>query len=354
MIASGFLILEVNCWLPQRSNLISMAQATIGPVGQMIAWITYLLLLYSLLCAYIAGGSDLFHNLLMTFNLDFPMWATAIIFTLIFGTVVYFGIHSVDRANRVLMGLKFGAFFILVFLLTPFVSLDKLSMGDLHYIGSNSAITVTIVSFCWATLIPSLRVYFSGDIRRLKMAIIIGSSIPLVCYIIWDAVIMGVIPLGGEHSLTSILQSTNSTGTFVTTLSSTVGKDSITFFIKLFTSICVLTSFLGVSLCVTDFFADGLKLEKKGMGNVIIYSLTFIPSVGVAIFVPNVFITALEYGGIYCTILLILLPACMAWRGRYHLRLATGAGTATWGGKSLLAVLIVGSIIIIVRTLMHW
>src|SRR3990167_3617578 len=65
MTAGAFTILEVNLWLPQNSNLISMARATIGPWGQIIAWVTYLLLLYSLLCAYIAGGSDLFHDLLL-------------------------------------------------------------------------------------------------------------------------------------------------------------------------------------------------------------------------------------------------------------------------------------------------
>ena len=47
MIISAFLILEVNLWLPQQSNLISMSRATIGPVGQVVAWIIYLLLLYS-------------------------------------------------------------------------------------------------------------------------------------------------------------------------------------------------------------------------------------------------------------------------------------------------------------------
>src|SRR5438552_1817543 len=60
MTYGALLLLEVNLWMPQNSNLISMAKATIGPSGQIISWVTYLLLLYSLLCAYIAGGSDLF------------------------------------------------------------------------------------------------------------------------------------------------------------------------------------------------------------------------------------------------------------------------------------------------------
>ena len=59
MTMGALLLLEVNLWLPPNNNLITMAKATIGPYGQILAWIMYLLLLYSLICAYIAGGSDL-------------------------------------------------------------------------------------------------------------------------------------------------------------------------------------------------------------------------------------------------------------------------------------------------------
>ncbi|WP_328287250.1 aromatic amino acid transport family protein, partial [Legionella pneumophila] len=60
MTAGALLILEVNLRLPAGSNMISMAKSTLGLPGQVIAWITYLLLLYTLLAAYISGGSDVF------------------------------------------------------------------------------------------------------------------------------------------------------------------------------------------------------------------------------------------------------------------------------------------------------
>src|SRR5690349_15788542 len=55
MTVGAFYILEVNLWMPQNSNLITMSRATIGPIGQIISWINFLLMLYCLLCAYIAG-----------------------------------------------------------------------------------------------------------------------------------------------------------------------------------------------------------------------------------------------------------------------------------------------------------
>lgn len=346
MSCGALLLLEVNLWMPQNSNLISMAKATIGPSGQIISWVTYLLLLYSLLCAYIAGGSDLFHNLLAASHIEIPQWISAIIFTLILGSVVYMGIHAVDYTNRGLMFVKLGVYILLIILLMPYVSLEKLSEGTMRKITSAGALTVTITSFGYAAIVPSLRVYFGGDVKKLKTAILIGSLIPLVCYIAWDLAIMGIISLNGENGLIAVLHSKNSTSDLVNTLSATVNKGAVTFFAKLFTSICVVTSFLGVALCLTDFLADGFQLEKKGASNIFIHAITFLPPLVIVFFFPDAFVKALEYAGIYCVVLLILLPAWMAWQGRYREHIARGY--QVFGGKLLLIALVLFSFWMIV------
>ena len=349
MTAGAFLLLEVNLWLPKNSNLVSMARATLGPIGQLLAWVTFLLLLYSLLCAYIAGGSDLFHHLIMARHLSFQKWVSTIIFTAIFGTVVCFGIRSVDYVNRGLMVFKISAYLLVVILTAPMISSVNLMAGDIKSVTSATAIMVTITSFGYAAIVPSLRIYFSGDVKKLKKAIFFGSLIPLFCYIAWDAAIMGIIPLDGEHGLKTLLHSDQSTSDLVTALSSIAATPSITFFMKLFTSICVLTSFLGVGLCLADFLADAFQVEKKGVNSLFIHLLTFIPPMVVVLFYPKAFIQALEYAGIYCVILLIFLPAWMAWRGRYHRQIAHGFKVV--GGKGLLAVLILFSFVMIIKVL---
>lgn len=350
MTLGAFLLLEVNLWLPQNSNLISMAKATLGPIGQFISWTTFLLLLYSLLCAYISGGSDLFHNLLVASHFDVARSSSTLAFTALFATVVCMGIKAIDYVNRSLMFVKLGAFFLLVFLLMPFVEPTKLADGDLKKLGSLTAIMVTITAFGYASIIPSLRIYFAGNVHKLKLAIVIGSLIPLICYILWDLVIMGVIPLAGEHGMISILHSPNATSDMVNTLNGIVANGSVTFCTKLFTSICVVTSFLGVSLCLSDFMADALRTEKKGMSAAIIYALTFIPPVAIVLFFPNAFIKALEYAGIYCVVLLILLPAWMAWNGRYRRGLSNGFTVP--GGKTLLIGMFIFSVLMLVKSVM--
>jgi len=347
MTVGALLLLEVNLWLPQNNNIITMAGKTIGPVGQIIGWISYLMLLYALLCAYIAGGSDLLNNLLASNGIVMARSVSSIVFTIIFGSIVYLGIRSVDYVNRGLMIVKFGALFLLILLLASSISLPNYSSGVISQITSSTAITVTVTSFGFATIVPSLRIYLGRDVVKLRKAILIGSIIPLICYILWDAVIMGVIPMTGEHSLISIAQSKNSASDLVNTLTTLASSHSTVFFVKLFTSICVLTSFLGVSLCLVDFFSDGLNLEKQGMSKLGLHILTFLPPLIVVLFFPNAFIRALEYAGINCIVLLVLLPTWMAWKGRYSKELSNGFKVA--GGKVLLFCMLVFSLVMVIR-----
>lgn len=343
MTTGAFLLLEANLWLPQNSNLVSMAKVTIGPWGQMIAWVAYLLLLYSLLCAYIAGGSDLLHNLLLKAGVDLPSWFSATLFTLVFGTIVYLGIRAVDYTNRCFLSVKLAAYGILVALLFPFINTPLLSVGFIEKITTPGAIAITIVSFGYATIVPSLRVYFAGDIKKLKIAILLGSLIPFFCYLFWDAVIMGIIPLHGAHGLLEIMQAKTSISDLVNTLNSYAHRNDTIFFVKLFTSICVITSFLGVALCLADFLSDGFQLEKVGFKNkIIIHLATFVPPFVIALFFPNAFIKALEYGGLYCIILLMFLPAWMVWCGRYRRHINKGFRVP--GGRILLTTLLLLSL----------
>lgn len=350
MTTSAFLILEVNMWLPANSNIISMAKATLGRKGELVAWTTYLLLLYSLLAAYIAGGGDFIKNLLNIIHITPPDWLMLVLFTLILGYVVYHGIKSVDIVNRFLMFAKLGSFIILSSFVIPHVSLPKLAEGQFHSIAGS--ITVAMTSFGFATIIPSLRTYFHDDIKKLRFAIIVGSLIPLVCYIIWDLAIMGVIPRTGDHGLISMLHSNRSTSEFVNELSNLLQRDTITTFARIFTTVCLLTSFLGVSLCLADFLTDGLRVAKTSKNKLIVHGLTFLPPLFIVLFYPGAFITALSYAGICCILLLALLPALMAWYGRYHKKIPQ-TGYRVIGGKVTLILVITLSVLIIIQNMFN-
>ncbi|KTD31216.1 tyrosine-specific transport protein [Legionella moravica] len=316
MTLGAFFILEANLYLPRGKHMVSMAAATLGNYGLLAAWISYLFLLYTLLSAYISGGADVLNSILFKIGLHLNEWQASTLFTLFFGLVVYGGIHYVDFANRALMFGKLAVYFVLIVLIAPHIDVHHFKQGELSYIGGS--IMILITSFGFAIIVPNLREYFNDDITKLKKVIFIGSLIPLICYIAWDAVIMGTLPSEGSQGLESLMQNPHTTSALAGLLSDKVNNSTISAFFNFFTSICMLTAFLGVSLCLYSFLADGLKWRDTGTHGVGLFLLTFIPPLLIVIFYPGAYIHALSYAGIFCIILLLLLPALMCYFGRKH------------------------------------
>lgn len=333
-VSAAYMILEVNLWLEPNTNLISMAKATLGRTGQIITWLSYLLLLYSLLAAYIAGGSDLLSAVFSGLGFSFSSAADSIVFTLLLGAIVFQGIRTLDWANRTLMIIKVCAYGLLVLLILPHIQIYHLLEGQWRQL--SGAVLVVITAFGYAIIVPSLRAYFESDVKKLRLAIFIGSLLPLLCYLLWDLAVQGSINSQGANGLVSIAQSPHPITKLTVQLSHTLQSDIISLVTHVFTYICVTTSFLGVSLCLVDFLADGLRIEKKGAGKWGVSALAFLPPLTVILFYPDAFIFGLKFAGVFCVILLILLPGIMVWSGRYRKKIAQGY--RLWGGKVLLAV----------------
>ena len=314
MTIGALLVLEVNLSFPAGSNIITMAKATLGLPGQIMAWITCLFLLYTLLSAYISGGSDMLNSLLVQANIHLPSWVTSTLFTLVFGMVIYNGINTVDYLNRGLMFGKLGIYLLLVLIISPHVQPANLNNGSLPAITGSLMILVT--SFGFASIVPSLRAYFEDDVHMLRKVIIFGSLIPLVCYIVWLVVIMGTVEREGSDGLIALMSSEHAASGLTSALGHSVQSVWIHGFFEFFASICILTAFLGVSLGLFDFVADGFKLKKKGRDGRKVFALTFLPPLVIVLIKPGVYLHALSYAGICCVLFLLLLPIMMAWRGR--------------------------------------
>lgn len=345
MTLGAFFILEANLYLPRGKHMVSMAAATLGKTGLLTAWISYLFLLYTLLSAYISGGADVLNSLLLKVGMHLNDWQASTLFTLLFGLIVYGGIHAVDYANRALMFGKLGVYFILIVLIAPYVELSHFHNGNIRFIASS--IMILITSFGFAIIVPNLRDYFNDDVRLLKKVIFIGSLIPLLCYIAWDAVIIGSLPSSGENGLQSLMNNPHTTSALASLLADKVQNKTISALFNFFTSICMLTAFLGVSLCLYSFLADGLKLREKGSHGIGLFILTFAPPLVLVLYYPGAYIHALSYAGIFCIILLLLLPALMCYFGRKKFH----PSFRVPGGMPVQCVVIAVSLILLVNEL---
>lgn len=332
MACTGLLFLEVSLWMKEEANIVSMASRTLGVAGKLAAWGLYLFLFYCLTLAYIVGSGDLILSLVQG-KISLTSWQAQLLFLALFGPLVYFGAHVVGKLNVFLMlglGISYFAF---VYLGAGYVDTNLLMRANWSKLWF--ALPITFTAFAYQGIIPTLVTYMHRDVRQVRLAILIGSFVPFITYVVWQWLILGIVPAEGPNSLGEALtQGQNAVHPFKHVLNVPV----VYIVGQYFAFFALLTSFLGVTLGLLDFLADGLKLKKTPLNKFWLCLLIFVPPVLFALIHPHVFLMALDYaGGFGCALLLGLLPVLMVWVGRYHLNLK--GEYQVGGGRLLLIVL---------------
>lgn len=341
-VVTALLMLEVNLWFREPVNLITMSKYTLGKKGEISAWILYLLLLYSLTAAYLAASGSMFEDFVHLFSgVSMPPWILPLPFLIIFGVFIFMGTRPVDYVNRALMIGLVIAYIALLTLVSGYIDKELLSHASIPFIVG--AVPVVVTSFGFHIVIPSLTNYLHKNVKVLKRVILIGSGLPLIVYLLWEAVVVGSVPLSGEFGLESALQQGQSATYSLTHL---IMNPTVSTFARLFSFFAIVTSFLGVGLSLSHFLADGFRIHPNTKGRIKVAALTFIPPLFFTLTYPQGFIMALDYAGVFVALLLGILPCLMAWRGRIIHTEETPF--KVFGGRSLLSFVIIAYLFVIV------
>ena len=223
------------------------------------------------------------------------------------------------------------------FLIFVVLGLGHIELNLLTHFDIGKALLATPIiftSFGFQGIIPTVTNYLDRNPQRVKRAIVIGSLIPLVCYIIWEGLILGVIP--SEMLEKTLAQGQNAVAPF----KHIVAHPWLFRVGEFFAFFAIVISFLGVTLGLLDFLADGFRVKKTIPMRLGLSLLIYLPPLAFAMVNPRVFILALQYaGGFGCALLLGLLPILMAWRGRYTYKYKSEY--ALFGGRFTLTLLII-------------
>lgn len=316
---SAFLVLEVNLSCPRSScSFDAMAQKTLGKVGRLIVWLTLLCLHYALLAAYSSGASTLLSNLFgVLFGIQVPTWLSALLFIGVLGSAVFWSTKAVDYTNRIFISIKGVLLVASILLLMPQIDFVNIIGQAATSNSKHLAIAAPIFlgAFGFLATIPSLRLYVGEKRKELRIILLCSTTISLIIYLLWLLVNLGVVPLNGEvNSFNAIKTSGNSVANLIDTITALVKNSWVTAALRGFSNISMTTSFLGVSLGLFDFLADGFKRADNRFGRLQTAFLTFVPPLVFAIFYPKGFIVALSYAAIFMAILEVICPALMAYK----------------------------------------
>lgn len=294
----------------------------VGKAGKILCWFLFIFLFYSLSIAYIAASGSILQSIVADlFKVELPAWIGSFLFTLVFAIVLFTGTRHVDYLNRLLMVGLVVAYCILVILGSQHIQSSYLAIQHWQY--SFAALPVLIISFGFHNMIPSLAMYLKGDVGRLRTTVLVGSMIPLLIYLLWEAVMLGIIPIQGREGLLHALDQ----GEVATAaLRGVVGISWINTVAQTFALFAIVTSFLAQSLSLVDFLADGLGISKIRWGRVSLIVLTLVPPFAFAFAYPHIFIKALNLaGGFSAVILFGVMPVMMVWILRYRRKAKTYA-----------------------------
>lgn len=319
---TGLLIMEAALWYDRPVNLMTIVESSFGKTGKLTTMLLFLFLFYCLFVAYFDGGGQLFADALSAFfEASIPKNVGIFVFLGLTVSITYHGTRVVDQANRFLLSTLIVSYLMLVFMAIPQVSAANLTHVNLK--ASLFTVPILMICFGYQNLVPSLVTYLKNDVRQIRFAIIAGNFIPFIVYLIWNAVILGMIPQNqlpearGADLVTQLLANRHH-------------LDSVNFFLKTFSLFAILTPMLPITLSFVDFLKDGfIPMKRHGQESSLpYYGMVFLPPLAFTLLYPHLFLEALSFAGGFIDVLLFgLIPALVVLsnrkkfhtKGRYQL-----------------------------------
>ncbi|CAM4062641.1 amino acid permease [Shewanella aquimarina] len=344
-IYTSLLMLEINLRAGVGLNVHAITGKTLGKVGQLIQGGSFLSLLFALTMVYLMGGSSLLKSRFEPLGIEVSHEAAVLLFTFIFGGFIAIGVSWIDKVSRVLFTAMVALFVIVVLFLLPEVSpnyilresaAELVSKGELGNLWL-AAIPVVFTSFGFHVCIATIVRYLDGDAMSLRKVLMIGSTIPLVCYILWLMVTLGTVGGATVHGFEGSLPK------LVAALQGIAHSSILQQCIDLFANLALITSFLGVTMSLFDYIAELTRARENLLGRVQTWLVTFVPPLLCALYYPDGFIKVLGFAALPLVVMIIFLPIAMALGQRKQ---NLGGYQVTGGQFALGAAALVGLVII--------
>lgn len=343
-------------------GLLATSERVLGKAGARLAGAAYLLIHYALLTAYCAEGGD---NLLALAGSaagalglpappQLPAAAEAALFAGVFGGGIALADGALlEAANSALVLLVVASFGALVLAGAPGVDVARLSALPPGGVGGSAGaawacVPICILSLVYHNVVPLLATQLRGDMRKLRAAIVGGSAVPLLMFVLWNGVVLGQRALGaagvgaaGGGGAAAAIDPIDAI-----TAGAAAGGEAglLPLIVPVFSEAAIITSFVGFVYGLYDFCTDALGVQPGDRSrDPLLYGAILLPPVAVVALDPDVFMRALDTAGTFgISTLFGLLPAAMVWRQRYGgpERPAPAVEPALPGGRASLVAIV--------------
>jgi len=302
LILLGLSALLINLYLGEIvlrtkgfHQLTGYAKRYLGKYGRIFMTFSMIIGIYGALLAYIIGvGSSL--NTILPGLTDFQ-WS--LIFFIFVTLIVLIGIEIIEKME---IGMSIIIISIVAFIAVYMISSTNFLISNLKFIDTNNIFMpygVILFAYLGTAAIPEMHEELKDNKRLIKKSIIIGSIIPIILYIVFTLVAIGV------------------SGTSITEIS-TIGLGLIygkwmIIFLNIFAVFAMTTSFLSLGLALKEMYHFDFKLKSIPS-----WSLTVIVPLALFLLSHKSFIEVLWFAGSIAAGLAGILIVLMHWNGRKY------------------------------------
>lgn len=342
MTYAAFNLIKARLCFSEDVDLATMTTTLLGKAANVVIELCYLVLLMALVSLYITVGSAWIVHLLATYaGVTASSTVVQISFTTAIAALIYSGMANLVNVNQLITGLKL--FFLTMLIIISFPEIKAINLEPYSIAPIPTTFSMLLTTFGFAIVMPSLATYLDQDKKKLYTALMIGSLVIIFAYMAWELIAFGVIG-PQESGLAGFAKSQDKGVAVINTLSHIVQKPACTTFGFGVMLTAVLTSFIGVGLCLYHYLKDALPIKNLRAKSLTSIILGFATPVLIVNLYPAGITSILSFAGIFVGIILGILPTALVLSKEYRRR--TGPLSLTNKIATIMSLLFFGGIIV--------
>ncbi len=267
ILGLGFLLLnlyigEIVLRTKKQHQLTGYAEKYLGKWGKRLMSFAMVFGIYGALIAYLIGEGQTLRTI---FGFGDPLIYSLIFFVIVF-VIISRGVKTTGKTELAVITLL-----ILVVILIGIFSFNKVDPANFSLFNPTFFFLpfgVILFALMGTVSIPELQEELGREKYKMKKAIIIGSIIPIILYILFSAVVVGIVGFENFELLAPNER--------IATVALSFYSDSIlSLFANIFAVLAMFTSFLTLGLALTEMYNYDFGLSRR-------------LSLGLTLFVPLV------------------------------------------------------------------
>ncbi len=284
---------EIILRTKEQYQLTGYAGKYLGPLGKKVMTFSLLISLYGALIAYIIGSGE---TLYYVFKIGSPsVWS--ILFFLIAAGIIYQGIKAAGKTEMLLTLFLIGT--VLGIGIFSFERIHLQEFTFFHPAFFFFPYGVILFAYHGTAAVPEMQEALGKKKKYLKMAVLLGSGIPIIIYLLFTFVVVGLIGLENFELLAPNQR-------IATVALGIYSHPLLGLLANIFATLAMFTSYLTISLALRGIYEYDYNISKRVAFSLTVLVPLIIALLGLTSFITILMVTGTLIGGLEGSLIVLM------------------------------------------------